>query len=115
MGSATMAGVNNIQFEYNSSVLRTTSYTTLDKVSSALRANSAAKLQLGGHASAEGTEAYNIQLSLDRANAVKTYLVNSGVDAKRVATQGYGETRPIASNTTEEGRVANRRVEFRQN
>ncbi len=113
MGTATMAGVNNIQFEYNSSVLRTSSYATLDKVSSTLRADKASGLQLDGHASAEGTDAYNMQLSLDRANAVKTYLVNSGVDAKRVSTQGYGETRPIASNTTEEGRVANRRVEFR--
>jgi len=114
MGSATMAGVNNIQFEYNSSVLRTSSYATLDKVSSKLRADKALGLQLDGHASAEGTDAYNMQLSLDRANAVKTYLVNSGVDAKRISTKGYGETRPIASNTTEEGRVANRRVEFRQ-
>lgn len=113
MGTATMAGVNNIQFEYNSSVLRTSSYATLDKVSSDLRANKATGLQLDGHASAEGTDAYNVQLSLDRANAVKTYLVNSGVDAKRISTKGYGETRPIASNTTEEGRVANRRVEFR--
>jgi OOP family OmpA-OmpF porin len=114
MGTATMAGVNNIQFEYNSSVLRTSSYATLDKVSSMLRADKSKGLQLDGHASAEGTDAYNMQLSLDRANAVKTYLVNSGVDAKRIATKGYGETRPIASNTTEEGRVANRRVEFRE-
>ncbi|HET8828421.1 MAG TPA: OmpA family protein [Pelobium sp.] len=115
MGTATMAGVDNIQFEYNSSVLRTSSYATLDKVSSMLRADKTASLQLDGHASAEGTDAYNMQLSLDRANAVKTYLVNSGVDAKRISTKGHGETRPIASNTTEEGRVANRRVEFRQN
>ncbi len=115
MGSATMAGADNIQFEYNSSVLRTSSYATLDKTSSMLRADKSKSLQLGGHASAEGTDAYNMQLSLDRANAVKTYLVNSGVDAKRIATKGYGETRPIASNTTEEGRVANRRVEFRAN
>lgn len=114
MTTPTMSGVNNIQFEYNSSVLRTSSYATLDKISSMLRADKTKGLQLDGHASAEGTDAYNVQLSLDRANAVKTYLVNSGVDAKSISTTGYGETRPIASNTTEEGRVANRRVEFRQ-
>lgn len=115
MGSATMAGVDNIQFEYNSSVLRTSSYPTLDKVSSTLRSNKSSGIQLDGHASEEGTDAYNMQLSIDRANAVKTYLVNSGVDAKRISSKGYGESRPIASNATEEGRVKNRRVEFRQN
>ncbi|MBK0383156.1 OmpA family protein [Pedobacter sp. SD-b] len=114
METATMEGVSNIQFEYNSSVLRTSSYATLDKVSSSMRADNNMMLQLDGHASAEGTDAYNMQLSIDRANAVKTYLVNSGVDAKRIATKGYGETRPIASNATEEGRELNRRVEFRQ-
>jgi len=115
MTTPTMTGVSNIQFEYNSSVLRTSSYATLDGVSSTLRGDNSKNLQLDGHASAEGTDAYNVQLSLDRANAVKTYLVNSGVDAKRVSTAGYGETRPIASNATEEGRIANRRVEFRLN
>src|SRR5690606_21217261 len=59
MGSATMAGVDNIQFEYNSSVLRTSSYPTLDKVSSTLRSNKSAGIQLDGHASEEGTDAYN--------------------------------------------------------
>lgn len=103
----------NIQFEFNSSVLRTSSYPTLDKVSSMLRAEKSKSIQLDGHASAEGTAAYNMQLSIDRANSVKTYLVNSGVDAKRVSVKGYGETRPIASNATEEGRMKNRRVEFR--
>ncbi len=103
----------NIQFEYNSSVLRTSSYPTLDKVSSMLRSDKAKSIQLDGHASAEGTDAYNMQLSIDRANAVKTYLVNSGVDAKRISVKGHGESRPIASNATEEGRVKNRRVEFR--
>ena len=115
MPTATMNGISNIQFEYNSSVLRTSSYVTLDNVSATLRASNAVTLQLDGHASEEGTTSYNQQLSVDRANAVKTYLVNSGVDAKRVMTTGYGETRPIASNATEEGRVVNRRVEFRQN
>jgi OOP family OmpA-OmpF porin len=79
-----------------------------------LRANSAAKIGLDGHASAEGTEAYNVNLSRDRANSVKTYLVNSGVDANRISVKAYGESRPIASNATEEGRVLNRRVEIKR-
>jgi OOP family OmpA-OmpF porin len=114
MGSGTMAGYNNIQFEFNSSVLRTSAYPALDKLSSDVRANTAMRIQLDGHASAEGTEEYNMQLSKDRANAVKTYLVNSGVSASNISTRGYGETRPVASNATEEGKTQNRRVEFRQ-
>ena len=114
MMGKTSAGVDNIQFEYNSSVLKTESYSTLDKLSADLRGSSTAKLNLAGHASAEGTTEYNQQLSLDRANAVKTYLVNSGVDSRKVISRGYGETRPIASNETEEGRIRNRRVEFRK-
>jgi OmpA-OmpF porin, OOP family len=114
MTSGTMAGYNNIQFEFNSSVLRTSAYPTLDKLSAEVRANEALRIQLDGHASAEGTEEYNMQLSKDRANSVKTYLVNSGVAANRVSTKGFGETRPIASNATESGRSQNRRVEFRQ-
>lgn len=106
--------VSNIQFEFNSSVLKTSSYPTLDKVSSLMRSNANLMVELDGNASAEGTEAYNMQLSIDRANAVKTYLVNSGVDAKRIEVKGFGETRPIASNATEAGRILNRRVEFRQ-
>ncbi|HUH34109.1 MAG TPA: OmpA family protein [Daejeonella sp.] len=114
MTSGTMAGFNNIQFEFNSSVLRTSAYPTLDKLSAEVRANEALRIQLDGHASAEGTEEYNMQLSKDRANSVKTYLVNSGVAANKISTKGFGETRPIASNATEAGRSQNRRVEFRQ-
>lgn len=103
-----------IQFEFNSSVLRTDAYPTLDKLSSDLRSNSSSRVQLDGHASAEGTDEYNMTLSRDRANSVKTYLVNSGVAASRIAITAYGESRPVASNATESGRIANRRVEFRQ-
>jgi len=107
------AAYSNIQFEFDSSVLRTSSYPVLDATSADLRA-SGSKVELDGFASSEGTAAHNLALSKDRANSVKTYLVNSGVDAKKVKVKAYGETRPIADNSTEEGRVLNRRVQFKK-
>jgi len=109
-----VTGFETIGFEFNSSVLKTESYPTLDKLSSVLRENGG-KVTVGGHASSEGTAAYNMKLSKDRANSVKTYLVNSGVAASSVVTKGFGETKPIASNDTEEGRIQNRRVETSRN
>lgn len=105
---------SNIQFDFDSSVLRTSSYAVLDLVSADMRANSKKVVTLNGYASSEGTAAHNLRLSRDRANSVKTYLVNSGVEARRLKTKGLGETNPIADNSTEEGRVMNRRVEFKQ-
>ena len=81
-------------------------------MSNDLRSKVVLKVELGGHASEEGDTDYNLQLSKDRANAVKTYLVNCGVAASKIITKGFGETRPVASNTTEEGRQLNRRVEI---
>ena len=104
---------SNIQFEFDSSVLRTSSYPVLDATSADLRA-AGKGVEVDGFASSEGTAAHNLSLSKDRANSVKTYLVNSGVDAKKVKVKGYGETNPIADNSTEEGRVLNRRVQFKQ-
>ncbi|PTQ99283.1 OOP family OmpA-OmpF porin [Mucilaginibacter yixingensis] len=107
------AAYSNIQFDFDSSVLRTSSYPALDATSADLR-SATGTVWVNGFASSEGTAAHNMQLSKDRANSVKTYLVNSGVDAKRVKVKGYGETKPIADNSTEEGRVLNRRVEFKK-
>lgn len=112
--SGTAQIMDAIQFEFNSSVLKTSAYPTLDKLSSDLRSNSSMRVQLDGHASAEGTDEYNMSLSRDRANSVKTYLVNSGVASSSISINAYGESRPVASNATESGRIANRRVEFRQ-
>jgi len=112
VGTAT--GFETIQFEFNSSVLKTEAYPTLDKLSSVLRENGG-KVAVNGYASSEGTAAYNLKLSKDRANSVKTYLVNSGVNASQVSTKGMGEANPIASNDTEEGRIQNRRVETARN
>jgi OOP family OmpA-OmpF porin len=112
MGGAAVA-FSNIQFEFDSSVLRTSSYPVLDATSADLRA-SGSTCELAGYASSEGTAAHNMRLSKDRANSVKTYLVNSGVEAKKLKVKAFGETHPIADNSTEEGRVLNRRVEFKK-
>ncbi|ATP59326.1 flagellar motor protein MotB [Pedobacter ginsengisoli] len=112
--ASNVTGFETIQFEFNSSVLKTEAYPTLDKLSSVLRENGG-KVAVNGYASSEGTAAYNLKLSKDRANSVKTYLVNSGVNASQVVTKGYGEANPIASNDTEEGRIQNRRVETARN
>jgi OOP family OmpA-OmpF porin len=101
----------NIQFEFDSSVLKTESYPILDMTSADLK-SSGAVCELDGFASSEGTAAHNMRLSKDRANSVKTYLVNSGVSAKKLKVKAFGETHPIADNSTEEGRIKNRRVEF---
>jgi len=108
--AAPVARYAPIQFDFDSFVLKTESYATLDQLSKDLR-ESNASITLEGHASAEGTAEYNLQLSKDRADAVKQYLVNSGVSAARITANGYGDTRPISSNTTEQGRILNRRVE----
>jgi len=101
----------NIQFEFDSSVLKTESYPILDLTAADLK-SSGAVCELDGFASSEGTAAHNMRLSRDRANSVKTYLVNSGVSAKKLKVKAFGETHPIADNSTEEGRIKNRRVEF---
>ncbi|MBS1501716.1 MAG: OmpA family protein [Bacteroidetes bacterium] len=105
---------SNIQFEFDSSILRTSSYPALDKAAAAMKQDTSVKFMLSGYASAEGTPEHNMVLSQDRANSVKAYLVNTGVSANRLITKGYGEANPIADNTTENGRILNRRVEIKK-
>jgi len=103
---------SNIQFEFNSSVLKTDAYPLLDKAAAAMKADPLVTFNLNGYASIEGTEEYNITLSQDRANSVKTYLVNSGVSSTQLTAKGYGTANPVGDNSTEAGRVLNRRVEI---
>ncbi len=103
----------NIQFEFNSAILKTDAYEVLDHIASEMKMDKSVQFNLNGNSSQEGTPEYNMNLSVERANAVKTYLVNSGVDGSRMTVKGYGETRPIASNDTEEGKALNRRVEVK--
>ncbi|WP_438862982.1 OmpA family protein [Neptunicella sp.] len=69
-------------------------------------------LHVSGHTDSVGNDEYNQQLSLNRANSVKNYLIQHNVDARRVTTQGFGESMPVADNSTESGRQQNRRVEL---
>src|SRR5262249_43694822 len=71
------------------------------------------KMEVQGHTSSEGGPEYNMRLSNDRAKAVVTWLVEHGIDAKRLVPQGYGLTQPLVPNTSEPNRQRNRRVQFR--
>ncbi|WP_184549173.1 OmpA family protein [Mucilaginibacter sp. FT3.2] len=105
----------NIQFEFNSAVLKTASYQALDQAVIEMKKDATVQFVLNGNSSSEGTDQRNMELSVERANSVKTYLVNSGISADNLSVKGYGESKPIADNTTEDGRVLNRRVEIKLN
>ncbi len=102
-----------IQFEFNSSVLKTDSYDILESISQQMKKNPSTNYDLIGNSSAEGTDNRNMMLSVDRANSVKAYLVNNGIDGARLKTKGLGESNPIADNTTDAGKIKNRRVEIK--
>ena len=104
--------IENIQFEFNSSVLKTASLPILERAISEIKKAPNTKFILNGHSSAEGTPNHNMTLSVDRANAVKTYFVNAGLNAANFKVVGHGEKYPVSNNTTEEGRVKNRRTEI---
>jgi OOP family OmpA-OmpF porin len=84
----------------------------LDEAVRILGTGGGSAVAIEGHTDWIGTDAYNQGLSERRANAVMNYLVDHGVAASRLSTTGYGESRPIASNQTREGRALNRRVEL---
>jgi outer membrane protein OmpA-like peptidoglycan-associated protein len=105
---------DNIQFEFNSGVLKTASFAVLDQVATEMKKDESVKFILNGHSSAEGTPEHNMSLSVDRANSVKSYLVNAGIPAANMTIKGFGASQPMTSNDTEEGKVLNRRVEIRK-
>ena len=70
------------------------------------------EIELSGHTDNLGEEDYNLQLSKNRANEVKEYLVKNGLSEKQIKTKGYGSEKPLVANDTEDGRLQNRRVEF---
>lgn len=105
--------LDNIQFEFNSFVLKTSSFAILDKAVAEMKKSPTTKFILNGHSSAEGTPDHNMQLSIDRANAVKSYFINAGLNGSNFTVVGHGEKEPISSNDSEEGRMVNRRTEIK--
>ncbi len=104
---------SEITFAVNSANLDPSFRTTLDKVAATLTEYDKTYVDVMGHTDSTGTDAYNQSLSEQRANSVAGYLSGKGVQQARLATKGFGESQPRASNTTEEGRSSNRRVEIR--
>lgn len=104
--------LNNIFFEFGEATLLPESYPELNRVADLLKQNKTIKIELSGHTDNVGSDADNQQLSQDRAASCVAYLKAQGVDEGRIVTKGYGESRPVASNDTDEGRALNRRVEF---
>lgn len=104
--------LDKVQFEFNSFVLRTASLPILDMAVTEMKKAPNTKFILNGHSSAEGSASHNLSLSVDRANAVKSYFVNAGLDAANFKIVGHGDKQPISNNATEEGRMLNRRTEI---
>ena len=105
--------LRNIGFDNGASELTAESQTILDRIVAGLRGQPRLQLLIVGHTDSTGAAAYNLRLSRARAAAVLDYLVTQGIAAERLASEGAGETEPVADNATEDGRALNRRVEFR--
>lgn len=103
-----------IQFEFNKAIIKEDSFSLLAEIAQVIKDHPhIKKIQIEGHASAEGSDSYNLKLSDKRAKAVRKHLVDTGgINGDMLTALGFGETKPIGSNDTEEGREKNRRVEF---
>lgn len=105
--------LNNIFFDLNKFELQERSITELDKVVRFLNDNPNVRIEIGGHTDNAGSPAYNLQLSQKRVQSVAAYLTTHGVQATRLVSKGYGESKPLKPNDTEENKQTNRRIEFR--
>ncbi len=112
-GSSAKETLNNLFFESGRYDLADKSRTELDRLSAFLQANPTVKVEIAGHTDDTGDVAANLTLSQKRAQAVVAYLTKAGIETSRIRAVGYGKTRPVAPNTTDENRRLNRRIEWR--
>jgi len=105
--------LNNVFFDFDKWELRPESFVELDRVVTLLNENPAIVIEMSAHTDAYGSDDYNFKLSDNRAKSVREYILSKGIPESRITSQGYGETKPVATNETDEGRQLNRRVEFK--
>lgn len=105
--------LNNIYFDFDRSDLQPGSSIELDRVVKFLNDNPTVKIEISAHTDSKGSDDYNLSLSQKRAESVVAFLAGAGIDPARLIAKGYGETVPVADNSTEEGSAKNRRVEMK--
>ncbi len=105
--------LKGVTFKTESDEINPSSFTRLNISAKDLKRNPDLKVIVAGHTDNMGDPAFNQELSLKRAEAVKAYLIDKGIDSSRLIARGYGDSQPAASNDTQEGRAKNRRVELR--
>lgn len=109
--------LDDVQFDLEQSSLRPEAAPIVAKAAAFLRANPGRYALVEGHTDTTGESSYNQNLSMERSSSIKKALVNAGISKHRIRTRGFGDTKPVADNSTLSGRKANRRVEiiFRTN
>jgi OmpA-OmpF porin, OOP family len=103
---------HGIHFDYAKASIRPESMGTLNMIVQVMRDNPDIKFEVGGHTDSDGSDDFNLKLSQQRADAVKTQLIKMGIADNRLTAKGYGKTQAVADNATVEGKANNRRVEF---
>lgn len=103
---------NTVNFDFNSANLTSLAKSNLDKLVTVLKNNPDTNINIYGHTDSIGSDAVNLRISGQRAQAVKNYMVANGIASSRMFTEGLGKSSPIATNDTDAGRAKNRRVEF---
>jgi len=113
LNAAGSVALYGILFDTGKATIKPESAKALAPVGELLKSEAGLKLEIQGHTDNVGAPATNLKLSQDRAAAVKAYLVQTfGIAADRLTTSGFGDTKPVGSNTTDDGRAKNRRVEL---
>ncbi len=108
----TVVRLKNIYFDFDKTTLKAESYVELNKVVDFLKLNESVEIEIEGHTDNKGSDVYNENLSQGRSQSVVDYLVQQGIESTRLTARGFGESKPIDTNDTDEGRGNNRRVEF---